>query len=245
MSGLIFISHASEDHADVNALIGALREAFKGRLRTFNTSSGEALSPGEDWRRELLNAMDDAAVVLLWATSSALDSKEVAFEIGAAAATKRYIIPCCVHIPPDSLPWGLDRLQALILDSESGWMQLAERIAEVTKYQGRLELDPLKELSECFEAPDDALTAEALGYTIELKNRSKSQIDEIRLEPADEHPLPVWATEFDIATLGPGESVVMLRDRSEGRRSLSLSWSDVTGATRQRRVTLPATADRG
>jgi hypothetical protein len=221
-----------------------LREAFKNRFRTFNTASGDALSPGEDWRRELLDAVDDAAVVLLWATSSALESKEVAFEIGAAAAAKRYIIPCCVHISPDSLPWGLDHLQALMLDSEKGWIQLAERIGEVTKYPGKIELGPLRELSQRFEAPDDALVAEALGYTIELRNRSKSQIDDIRLEPADEHPLPTWATEFDIATLAPGESVVMLRDRSEGRRSLFLYWSDVTGATRRRLVTLPATADR-
>ncbi|HVW45412.1 MAG TPA: TIR domain-containing protein [Solirubrobacterales bacterium] len=242
MSGLIFISHASQDQADVNSLMVALRHALKGRLRFFNTSSGDALSPGEDWRGELLGALDDADAVILWGTISALESKEVAFEIGAAAATHRYVIPCCVHISPDTLPWGLDDRQALKLDTEDGWIHLAERIAEVTRYPGKLELDSLRELARRFEAPDDALVIEALGYTVELKNRSQSRIDDIRVERADRHPLPTWAREFDVPTLAPEESVVMFRGHDEGERALCLSWSDVTGATRKRTVTVRATA---
>lgn len=240
MPGLVFISHSSDDHADVDALSSALREVFQDRLRVFNAASVDAVDPGGDWREQLLDSMSAAAVVVLWATSSALRSKEVAFEIGAAYASKNQIIPCCVHIPPEELPWGLSRRQALKLDSEAGWVQLADQIATIINFQGNLDLEPLKGLARRFEAPDDALSVDALGYTVELENRSKSHISNIQVSAADGSPPPAWAGGFDVQALAPGKSVVMFREHGASAVDLDLSWIDVTGALRKRRITVPA-----
>lgn len=233
------MSHSTDDHVDVDALTHALRQTFHDRLRIFSTASVEAVDAGADWRERLLEALSSASVVILWATSSALESKEVAFEIGAARAVRSSIIPCCVHIPPEDLPWGLAQRQAVKLDSEAGWTQLADQVAAINNFQGGLDLEPLLSLARRFQAPDDALVMDALGYTVELANRSKGSISDIQIRSGDGSPLPAWVEGFDAQSLEPGESLVVFREGGEETTDISLSWTDVTGAVRKRRIEVP------
>jgi hypothetical protein len=230
---------------DANALAKALRTTFRDRIRMFNTSSGAAVDAGANWRRQLLAAMESASVVILWATNAALQSKEVAFEIGAAYAYERTVIPCCVHISPELLPWGLAERQALQLDNEDGWRQLAEQIAGIVDFQGALNFEPLESLAQKFEAPSDALSLSSLGYTIEIQNRSDGPISSIHVQPADEKPTPQWAAAVQGAALHPGESLVVFREHDSASQELAIRWQDVTGAAQQRRVFIPAIDGEG
>jgi hypothetical protein len=182
MTGPIFVSHSSTDKDEANALAHALRQAFGERIRTFNTSSGTAIQAGDKWRQVVLDAIRDASVVILWCTPAAATSKEVAFEIGAAFAYGRRIIPCAVHVPPSKLPWSLSELQAPALDTQQGWLQLADAVANALDYGGSIEKTPLLELAEKFTAPSDAVEVKAVGLTVEFKNTSNAPITNIQVD---------------------------------------------------------------
>jgi hypothetical protein len=175
-------------------------------------------------------------VVVLWATNSALQSREVAFEIGAASAYERAIIPCCVHIPPNTLPWGLAERQALVMDRQTGWDKLANRVAEMINFGGPLELAPLLELAGRFLAPSHALDLIMLGYTLELKNVSSSPVYDITItSPDPSHAPPEWHDALERKKLDPNQSVILFRDSTETASDVVIEWSDVA-ETRQRRV---------
>lgn len=240
VSSSIFVSHSKEDHDAVNALTSALRTAFGGRLRTFNTSSGAAIPAGDLWRTYILAALRSAPVVLLWGTSSALQSREVAFEVGAAMAYDLPIITCCVHIAPAALPWGLAERQALIMDSDQGWEQLPDEIASIINFAGAVDKAPLRELADRYEAPGDALDVSALGYTLEFHNRSSTPISDVEFVASDEGGTPEWATALKGAVLEPDAFAVVLRD-AESERTVDVTWRDIAGATHRRSFPIPST----
>lgn len=244
MTGSVFISHSKDDHDAVNALMAALRESFGERLRTFNTSSGVAIPAGDVWRTYILAALEASPVVILWATASALQSREVAFEIGAAMAYKLPIVACCVHISPTALPWGLAERQALVMDSDSGWEQLPDELAAIVNFGGPIDKSPLRELADRYEAPGDALEISALGYTVELRNQSSTPITDVRLAESQEgSEVPQWSTALEAAALEPNAFIVLLRDAEPHETSFDVSWKDIAGATHRRAIVLQGTPD--
>jgi hypothetical protein len=238
--GPIFISHSSVDHDAVNALTAALREAFGGHLRTFNTSTGSAIPAGDMWRNYILAALKASPATILWATPNALQSREVAFEIGAAMAYGLPIISCCVHISPSTLPWGLAERQALVMDSESGWEKLPEELGTLLNFQGVIDSDPLKNLSDVYEAPGDALELSAVGHTLEFRNISATPISEIRVSGSD---VTDWSEALESTVLDPGGFVVLLRDPNPRETSCVLSWKDIAGVSHSREVSVKGTAE--
>lgn len=245
MTGPIFISHSSADRDDINDLAEALREAFNGDVRMFNTSSGTAIPIGLAWRERLLESLRAAPLVVLWATASALDSREVAFEIGAALAYDKRVLPCCVHIHPKSLPWGLSEKQALLLDEPDGWRRLADEVGNIINYSGVISYAPLLGLAGNYQAPSDAVRIDALGNTIEITNTSASPISGVRLQQADAAagtPLPEWASAAQDLTLPPHESVLLFRPSATEDVDLALVWTDITGTSQTRRIQIAATS---
>jgi hypothetical protein len=240
VTGPIFVSHSSEDRDEANALAYALRQAFSQRVRTFNTSSGTAIQAGEKWRQVILDAIRDASVVVLWCTPAATKSKEVAFEIGASFAYGKQIIPCAVHMPPSRLPWSLDELQAPALETESGWLQLAEAVANSLEYNGGIDKEPLLQLAKKFQAPSDALDVKAIGRTLEFKNTSNAPISNLDVLPVAGET-PEWLIAIAGQSLQAGQGRTLLRQPAPDSREFDLSWDDVAGARHQRRVTIGGT----
>ncbi len=241
MPGSIFISHSADDREDVSALADVLIESFQGSLRAFNTSTGTAIQPGSAWRERIMEAIESAPLVLLWATPSALESPEVAFEIGAAFAYERDVLPCCIHIPPATLRWSLSERQALLMDKRDSWVHLAERVAQAVGYSAPIVQAPLTDLAQRFQAPSDALAMSALGYTLEFKNNSKSVVSNIKLEARPSGTAsPDWLQGVS-KVLNAGESVVVFRDQTSSESEVELSWTDITGARQRRVLSVPPT----
>lgn len=241
MTGPIFVSHSSADKAEANALALALRQAFSDRIRTFNTSSGTAIQAGDKWRQVILDAIRDASMVILWCTPAAANSKEVAFEIGAAFAYGRRIIPCAVHLPPSKLPWSLSELQAPALDTPEGWIQLAEAVANALGYGGAIHKEPLLQLAKKFTAPSDALEVKVIGHTVEFKNTSSAPITNVHVAPVD-GPQPPWVVAMQGGSLLAGQGKTVLRQSPADRQEFELTWDDVAGATHRRRVEIGGTS---
>ena len=237
MTGPVFISHSSADKDEANALALALREAFSQRIRMFNTSSGTAIQAGDKWRQVILDAIRDAGVVILWCTPAAVDSKEVAFEIGAAFAYKKRIIPCAVHLPPSRLPWSLSEFQVPALDTPQGWKQLAEAVGSALEYGGAISDAPLAELAAKFTAPNNALEVKPIGHTIEFKNTSTTPITNVQIV-AVAGSSPSWLVAINGASLQAGQGKIILRQPPADEQEIELMWNDIAGATHRRRVTV-------
>ena len=92
-------------------MLAGLQTAFAGDIKPFSTSAG-VLRSGRDWRSQVLDAIKTANMILLLATPDAFVSKEVCFEIGAAAALDKMIVPARVGMDAAEMPLGLDKLQS-------------------------------------------------------------------------------------------------------------------------------------
>ena len=233
MAGAIFVSHSSTDKDEANALALALRQAFVERIRTFNTSSGTAIQAGDKWRQVILEAIRDASVVILWCTPAAAHSKEVAFEIGAAFAYDKRIIPCAVHLPPSKLPWSLSELQALTLDTPDGWILMGEAVANALGYGASIDNAPLLQLATKFTAPSDALDVKVIGHTVEFRNTSSAPITNVQVVTVA-GASPSWVVAIQGGSLQAGQGKTLLRHPPADSQEFELSWDDVAG-TRHRR----------
>lgn len=242
MTGPIFISHASSDADDVNRLALALRAAFHGELRTFNTSSGTAIAAGLNWRERILEALEGSAVVILWATRESMSSTEVAFEIGAAYAFEKRVLPCCVHISPGSLKWSLSERQALIMDQKSGWERLAKDVADAINYASTYDLSDLDALASDFTTPLRALEVESLGLTLVLRNVADVALSGIAIEAVKGCPVPDWAASVTDLTLEARGSMYLARRPGEEASSLVVRWTDLAGTSRSQSLEIPAVA---
>lgn len=235
MNGPIFISHSSDDKNEANALASALRQAFSQQIRTFNTSSGTAIQAGDNWRKAMLDAIRDASIVILWCTPAATNSKWVAFEIGAAFAYGRRIIPCAVHLAPSDLPFNLSELQAPALDTADGWLNMADAVANYLAYPGVIDRDPLIQLAKQFTASTSALQVDAIGMTIGFKNVSHAPIADLQVKPAAGED-PSWVSAVRGVALQPGQSRTLLRSEDAEDREFDVTWRDVAGVAHKQRV---------
>lgn len=240
MTGPIFVSHSTSDRNDVEALCDALRGAFKQQIRLFHTSSGIAIPAGTPWREVIIDVLRESSFVVLWGTPAAIQSKEVAFEMGAAFAFGKPVVPCAVHVSPRDLPWSLAELQAVTLDETKGWRFLADTIANQVGYQQGILEAPLLELARKFAAPNDALGVEVVGRTIKLENRSDSRISKVGVTSEDGAEVE-WAPALHGLTLEPHEFTILLRDAAP-QQQVRFAWTDVAGAPHARAVTVPATS---
>ena len=229
--GAIFVSHSVAEKEDITALCAALRKTFHNEIRTFNTSSKTAIQAGSLWRTRILEAIEGSSIVLLWATKNALSSREVAFEIGAAFAYKKPIIPCAVHISPPDLPWSLSELQAVTLDTEDGWRQLSNAIANMVEYPHIIMDEYMIDLSKKFTVSNDALVVESVGQIIKLKNSSISRIISLSAEIVAGMP-PVWLKAVQDLCIEPGQEKIFMRNPTKEKESVSIkfTWLDVSGA---------------
>jgi hypothetical protein len=240
-AGPIFISHSAQDREDVNEFALAVRAALRGRIRIFNASDF-GLGPGDRWPDQVLSAIRGSSIMILWATPAALESNEVAFEVGAAFAYGTPVIPCCVHVPPMKLPWGLSQVQAHnTLDSEEGWRQLATAIANQLNLPIALDNGPLLALASRFQATSNALEIITIGLTVEVRNTSSAPVADLAVVPADGRPGPQWALAVDGLSLKAGEGRLIFRDEEPDRRLVRLTWTDVVGVSHGRDVAVPPT----
>jgi TIR domain len=163
----IFISHASADTDIAVALQGWIDTTFLGGVSVFVSSDGRSISPGDDWRGKIKEALREADIALVICTESSLARPWLSFEAGAAWMRGAKVVPLYYHgLSVESLPLPLSSRQALDLgrlEDMNALLALFIReggfdVSLVERKQ--LSLPPRRVLSTSSQPPDVRATAE-------------------------------------------------------------------------------------
>jgi len=161
MKSTLFVSHITIEAPIAAFLKKIIGEDFIGIVELFTSSDITSIQGGEKWLDTIKGAIADSAAVLVLCSESSIHRPWVQFEIGAAWATGKRIIPIChsgMKLP--DLPMPLSSLQGLELGTEVGLNKLYAAIAEVAgmpqapavkDIDGRLKA--IEELEELFRPP--------------------------------------------------------------------------------------------
>ena len=100
MTADVFISYSREDKDRVTELASKLREAGVSLWIDQGGIDGAAM-----WSEEIVNALEDAKVLMLMVSERAVISHNVVKEVTIASERKGHILP--VHLEPTRIPQGL------------------------------------------------------------------------------------------------------------------------------------------
>ena len=129
----VFLSYAHENEALARRIADVLREAG------LDVWDRRDILPGDNWAEKVSHALNESQAMVVLITPESLRSEWVRREIEYALGNKRYserLLPVFVgpreNIPPDEIPWILERLQAIELttpeEEEEGIRQIAEAL---------------------------------------------------------------------------------------------------------------------
>jgi hypothetical protein len=123
-SGKVFVSYSEHDRNWAREFASVLRE--RGVDVWFDASE---LGPGESWSDAIADALRESRAMVLVLSAGALGSRWISFELGAAVADNKRIIPVLVNdVWMEDLPPVVSRYQVL---RESSPQVAGERVAEV------------------------------------------------------------------------------------------------------------------
>lgn len=152
----IFLSHASEDRELAAVLQAAINDAFPGAFQVFNAFEPDSIAISEDWRIKLKEAVQEATLLLVLLTPSAITKPWIYWETGGAFHRNIPIIPVIGPGCNDSgLPEQIRHLQAVSIQELKGLQQLFDQLA---KQAGMTHLSRLCDLSETMRKIDRAST---------------------------------------------------------------------------------------
>lgn len=132
MKTTLFVSHISVEAPVAAFLRKIIEDDFIRIVDLFASSDVTSIQGGEKWLDTIKGAIADSAAVLVLCSETSIHRPWVQFEIGAAWATGKRIIPIChsgMKLP--DLPMPLSSLQGLELGTEAGLKKLYAAIAEV------------------------------------------------------------------------------------------------------------------
>ncbi len=127
----IFISHSDSDAAI--ALERALRSAFPGAVTVFNTSrTASGLAAGAAIDTEVIDRLANAELIIWLASPQSVQkSFWMAWELGAATAFKKVVIPArCFGLRPDDLPLLQGNRMAPDLGERDGMQSLLTTVRD-------------------------------------------------------------------------------------------------------------------
>lgn len=128
----VFISYSNEDRDWAKALADSLRSA--GVRTWFDVSD---VAPGDVWQERLEAALRNSKALVVVLSSSSPENTSGMFELGAALADHKRIIPLAKEeVLPDRIPLLLRRYRFL---HESSPEAAGRRLAEVIEAQGDAE----------------------------------------------------------------------------------------------------------
>ncbi|MBI4306766.1 MAG: toll/interleukin-1 receptor domain-containing protein, partial [Chloroflexi bacterium] len=129
---VVFLSHAAADAGIAKLLKDEIERRIPG-VWVFLSSDPSDLPPGAEWSKEIQQALQEARLVVLLATSRSLSRPWVWFEAGTVWFTGRRFIPLCLgSIRKGALPPPLGERQALNADEEQDLLAFLTRAAEET-----------------------------------------------------------------------------------------------------------------
>ena len=91
-----------------------------------------SLEPGDSWRDEILENLQDTDWLLFLASRNSCKSAYVQQELGAAIGLEKEIVPILWDMPPEDLPGWIDQRQALDFRGLNG-VQLNHNMKKIAK----------------------------------------------------------------------------------------------------------------
>lgn len=120
----IFLSYSSKDKPWVSEFVATLKGA--GVKAWFDASD---LAPGERWQEKIQEALRDSEILVVVLSQNSVESPWTFFELGAAVADRKRIIPIATEdFDLSKLPLLLKQYQLL---KESSPQAAGRRVAEV------------------------------------------------------------------------------------------------------------------
>lgn len=118
----IFLSYSFKDRPWVSEFVSALKDAG---IKAWDASE---ITPGERWKDKIQKALRDSSTLIILLSRNSIESRWTFFEIGAAVAGKKRIIPVLTEdIDMKNLPPLLTQFQVL---KESSPKEAGRRVAE-------------------------------------------------------------------------------------------------------------------
>lgn len=131
----IFLSYSNKDKSWVSEFVSSLKEA--GVKTWFDVHE---LAPGERWDDKLQQALRESSIIVVILSKNSVDSPGIFFELGAAIADKKRIIPVLVgDVESKRIPLLLKRFQFL---KESSPTEAGKRIAQAIERKSLNEIQP-------------------------------------------------------------------------------------------------------
>lgn len=120
----IFLSYSNRDKSWVIEFVSALKDA--GIKTWFDVHD---ITPGERWDEKIQQALRESSIIVVILSENSVESPWIFFELGAAIADKKRIIPVLVgDIESKRIPILLRRFQSL---KEASPAEAGKRIAKV------------------------------------------------------------------------------------------------------------------
>lgn len=120
----IFISYSYNDKSWVTEFVSALKEA--GIKTWFDAHD---ITPGERWDEKIQQALRESSIIVVILSENSVESPWTFFELGAAIADNKRIIPVLIgDIESRRIPILLRRFQSL---KETSPTEAGKRIAKV------------------------------------------------------------------------------------------------------------------
>lgn len=120
----VFLSYSFQDRPWVSQFVEALREA--GLTAWFDVAE---LLPGERWEQKIQQALRESTTLIVILSPNSIKSPWTFFELGAAVADEKRIIPVLTQdMDIRDIPFLLTRFQFL---RESSPLEAGRRVAEV------------------------------------------------------------------------------------------------------------------
>jgi len=131
----IFLSYSNKDKLWVSEFVSSLKEA--GVTTWFDV---HALAPGERWDDRFQQALRESNISVVILSENSVDSPWTFFELGAAIADKKRIIPVLVgDVESKRIPLLLRRFQFL---KESSPIEAGKRIAQAIENSPSKQIQP-------------------------------------------------------------------------------------------------------
>ncbi len=132
----VLISYYSDEEADAEDIKNQLVAAFhQYNPEVFMASRCDSIAPGDNWENKIMNAVNEANLLLVLMSFDALTRPWINFEIGVAWAKSTPILLLCHKgIDPNALPRPYGSLQAINLNGlhrEDKLKQICEAVSTV------------------------------------------------------------------------------------------------------------------
>jgi TIR domain-containing protein len=218
----IFISHASADTDIAVALQGWIHTTFLGGVSVFVSSDGRSISPGDDWRGRIEQALREADIALVICTEFSLARPWLGFEAGAAWMRGAKVVPLCYHgLSVEFLPLPFSSRQALDVGRPEDMNALLAFFIREGGFEASLverkplSLPPRRALSTNSQPPDVRATAQFVwlgARTRDLASAFNEPRPAFIFRVENHGTMPVYLEGGIDILLKDGKGKLMLRD---------------------------------